>query len=37
VLVNGRRITRHTLKDGDQIALGRSVYHFAVRKSTDKR
>ena len=35
VLVNGRRVTRHTLKDGDQIALGRSVYRFAVRKSTD--
>lgn len=37
VLVNGRRITRHTLKDGDQIALGRTVYRFAVRNSTDKR
>ncbi|HSY46762.1 MAG TPA: FHA domain-containing protein [Steroidobacteraceae bacterium] len=37
VLVNGRRVTRHTLKDGDQIALGRSVYRFAVRKSTEQR
>jgi chromosome segregation ATPase len=37
VLVNGRRVTRHTLKDGDQIALGRSVYRFAVRKSAEKR
>jgi pSer/pThr/pTyr-binding forkhead associated (FHA) protein len=33
VQVNGRRISRYTLKDGDQIAIGRAHYRFAVRKS----
>jgi predicted nucleic acid-binding Zn-ribbon protein len=33
VQVNGRRISRYTLKDGDQIAIGRAQYRFAVRKS----
>jgi len=37
VLVNGRRITRHTLREGDQIAIGRTHYRFALRKSADKR
>lgn len=36
VQVNGRRITRHTLRDGDQIAIGRAQYRFAVRKG-DRR
>jgi hypothetical protein len=37
VLVNARRITRHTLRDGDQVAIGRTVYRFAVRKGAEKR
>jgi chromosome segregation ATPase len=37
VHVNGRRITRHTLRDGDQIAIGRARYRFALRKGADKR
>ena len=37
VLVNNRRITRQTLKDGDQVAVGRSLYRFAVRRGADKR
>jgi chromosome segregation ATPase len=37
VLVNGRRITRQTLADGDQVTIGREVYRFAVRRSGDKR
>jgi chromosome segregation ATPase len=37
VQVNGRRITRQTLRDGDQIAVGRVHYRFAVRKPADKR
>jgi chromosome segregation ATPase len=37
VQVNGRRITRHTLKDGDTVLFGRAQYRFAVRKSGDKR
>jgi len=37
VYVNGRRITRNTLKDGDMVVFGREPYVFAVRKSGDKR
>jgi len=37
VQVNGRRITRHSLKDGDTVLFGRAEYRFAVRKSGDKR
>jgi len=37
VLVNGRRVTRQTLRDGDQIAIGRVHYRFAVRTPADKR
>jgi len=37
VQVNGRRISRHSLKDGDQVAIGRTQYRFAVRKSSEKR
>jgi hypothetical protein len=37
VLVNGRRITRQTLRDGDQVCIGRSEYRFAVRRTGEKR
>jgi hypothetical protein len=37
VHVNGRRVTRQMLRDGDQIAIGRMHYRFAVRKPADKR
>jgi chromosome segregation ATPase len=37
VHVNGRRITRQTLKDGDRVLIGRAQYLFAVRTSGDKR
>jgi len=37
VMVNGRRIARQTLKDGDQVTIGRSEYRFAVRRTGDKR
>ncbi len=36
VLVNGRRITRQILKDGDQVSIGRSEYRFAIRRTGDK-
>ena len=36
VTVNGRRVTRQELKDGDQVVIGRAQYRFAVRR-TDKR
>ena len=31
VLVNGRRITRQTLKDGDVVLVGKTQFRFAVR------
>src|SRR5262249_24395870 len=37
VQVNGRRITRQTLRDGDHIAIGRVHYRFVVRKAAEKR
>ena len=37
VQVNGRRVTRQTLEDGDTIAIGRQQYRFVVRKASDKR
>jgi pSer/pThr/pTyr-binding forkhead associated (FHA) protein len=37
VQVNGRRVTRHTLRDGDHIAIGRVHYRFVVRKAAEKR
>jgi hypothetical protein len=37
VHVNGRRITRLTLKDGDTVLIGRAQFLFAVRKSGEKR
>ncbi|HXZ59316.1 MAG TPA: FHA domain-containing protein [Steroidobacteraceae bacterium] len=36
VTVNGRRITRQVLQDGDQVMIGRAEYRFAVRR-TDRR
>jgi len=36
VLVNGQRVTRQTLQDGDQVTIGRALYRFAVRRG-DKR
>jgi chromosome segregation ATPase len=37
VLVNGRRITRQTLKDGDSVMIGKTVFRFAVRPGFDRR
>jgi chromosome segregation ATPase len=37
VQVNGRRITRQALEDGDTVAIGRQQYRFVVRKGGDKR
>ena len=36
VHVNGRRVTRQALEDGDTVAIGRQQYRFVVRRS-DKR
>jgi chromosome segregation ATPase len=37
VQVNGRRVTRQVLKDGDTVSIGRQQYRFVVRKNNDKR
>jgi|HubBroStandDraft_1064217.scaffolds.fasta_scaffold00273_18 chromosome segregation ATPase len=35
VLVNGKRVTRQILKDGDDVVFGRSRYRFAVRRASE--
>jgi chromosome segregation ATPase len=37
VLVNGRRITRQTLKDGDAVMIGKTSFRFAVRPPAERR
>jgi chromosome segregation ATPase len=37
VLVNGRRITRQILKDGDAVVIGKTVFRFAVRPAAERR
>ncbi|HET7756964.1 MAG TPA: FHA domain-containing protein, partial [Steroidobacteraceae bacterium] len=37
VVVNGRRITRQFLNDGDRVVVGRTHYRFAVRRGGDRR
>jgi chromosome segregation ATPase len=37
VQVNGRRIARQTLRDGDKVIIGRVHYRFALRRPSDKR
>jgi len=37
VLVNGRRISRQILKDGDLVTIGRAEYRFAARRTPEKR
>ena len=37
VLVNGRRITRQTLKDGDSVVIGKTLFRFAVRPVAERR
>jgi len=36
VLVNGRRITRQTLKDGDAVMIGKAKFRFAVRPAHER-
>ncbi len=36
VLVNGQRITRQMLKEGDDVLIGRAHYRFAVRHAGEK-
>jgi chromosome segregation ATPase len=37
VLVNGRRITRQALKDGDAVVIGRTTFRFAVRPLAERK
>jgi multidrug efflux pump subunit AcrA (membrane-fusion protein) len=37
VIVNGRRVLRQTLKDGDVVIIGKAPFRFAVRPMTDRR
>jgi chromosome segregation ATPase len=37
VLVNGRRVTRQTLKDGDAVMIGKTMFRFAVRPVGERR
>ena len=37
VLVNGRRVTRQLLKDGDDVLIGTCHYRFSVRRAGEKR
>ena len=37
VMVNGKRITRQTLNDGDRVTIARAEYRFTVRRTGDKR
>ena len=36
VLVNGQRITREVLNDGDQVMIGKARFRFAVRPTTGR-
>ncbi len=37
IAVNGKRITRHTLRDGDNLAIGKTTFRFAVRPTKEPR
>ncbi|HEY5101631.1 MAG TPA: FHA domain-containing protein [Steroidobacteraceae bacterium] len=37
VLVNGRRVTRQTLKDGDIVMVGKAQFRFVVRPLAERR
>jgi chromosome segregation ATPase len=37
VLVNGQRVSRQLLKDGDRVVIGLSAYRFAVYKAGTRR
>ncbi len=36
VLVNGQRVTRETLNDGDQVMIGKARFRFVVRPATSR-
>jgi chromosome segregation ATPase len=36
VAVNNRRVTRHTLRDGDTVSIGKTSFRFAVRQTAER-
>jgi hypothetical protein len=36
VQVNGQRVTRQVLNDGDEVVIGRVRYHFSVRRGAER-
>jgi predicted nucleic acid-binding Zn-ribbon protein len=36
VAVNARRVSRHTLRDGDLVSIGKTTFRFAVRQTTER-
>ena len=37
VIVNGRRVLRQTLKDGDIVLIGKAPFRFAMRPVSEGR
>jgi chromosome segregation ATPase len=37
VAVNTKRISRHTLRDGDMVSIGKTTFRFAVRPTVERR
>jgi FHA domain len=37
VQVNGQRVVRHVLQDGDQVTIGRTLYRYVVRRTGEPR
>ncbi len=37
VAVNNKRISRHTLRDGDLVSIGKTTFRFAVRPAAERR
>ncbi|HVY80835.1 MAG TPA: FHA domain-containing protein, partial [Steroidobacteraceae bacterium] len=36
IAVNGKRVSRHVLRDGDMVSIGKTSFRFAVRP-TERR
>jgi len=37
VAVNGRRVSRHAMRDGDVVSIGKTTFRFAVRPMGERR
>jgi pSer/pThr/pTyr-binding forkhead associated (FHA) protein len=36
VFVNGKRVTRQALKDGDRVTIGRTQFRYTIRTATER-